>query len=94
MGKPVHGHSDTSHARSIILPVLTLGFYGLHRFRPRWLYNLTALSFLALWVAIAFVAGSIQNGGEYLTAPLVFVMAGITFFRLMPPATRRLAPGR
>jgi hypothetical protein len=93
MGKPVHGHHEPFHARDLVLPVVTLGLFGLRRFRPRWLYNLTAVLLLVLWLLLAYVAGTIHDGGEYLAAPLVFVMAGVTFFRLMPP-TRRLAPNR
>ncbi len=88
MGKPTHSHRRSSHGPSLILPLVTLGFYCLRRFQPRWLYTLTAIALLALWVTLAFVAGSLYDGGELLVAPLVFVMAGVTFCRLVPPARR------
>jgi len=94
MGKPARAPVEHFHASDVVLPLVTLGFYGLRRFRPRWLYNLAAVLPLALWLVLAVVAGTVQPGGEYLAAPLVFVMAGVTFFRLMPAGHRRLAAHR
>jgi hypothetical protein len=94
MKKIAHGHHTPPRAPNPFLPVVTLGFYGLRRFRPHWLYVVTALLLLAGWVLLAYFAGTIQPGGEYALAPLVFVMAIVTFFRLMPPTSHRAAGHR
>jgi hypothetical protein len=94
MKKIAHDHHTPPWAPSPFLPVLTLGFYGLRRFRPHWLYVVTALSLLVGWGCLAYFADTIQPGGAYVLAPLVFVMAIVTFFRLLPPTSHRAAAHR
>jgi peptidoglycan/LPS O-acetylase OafA/YrhL len=94
MRKIAHDHHPPFRAADLFLPIVTLGFYGLRRFRPRWLYAVTALLVLAAWVCLAYFASTIQTGGEYLVAPAVFVMVIVTFFRLAPPGKGRAATHR
>jgi hypothetical protein len=78
----------------VVLPFVTLGFYGLPRFQPRALYVLLAVLVLAAWLGAAFVVGSWYDGGEMLMIPVVFLMAAVTFFRLLPVSHRRQAARR
>jgi hypothetical protein len=94
MRKIAHDHRAPFRAADLYLPLVTLGFYGLRRFRPRWLYTVTALLMLAAWGCLAFGASTIQAGAEYLVAPAVFVMVIVTFFRLAPPGKGRTATNR
>jgi hypothetical protein len=88
MGKPAPVHHHSSHGpRDVLLPIVTLGFYGLRRFRPRSLYNFTALLILAAWLAATVVVYSYHEGAGYLMGPVLFAMAAVTFFRLVPPTT-------
>jgi hypothetical protein len=94
MRKIAHDHHAPLRAADVYLPIVTLGFYGLRRFRPHWLYAVTALLLLCAWGGLAYLAGTIQPGAEYAVAPLVFVMAIVTFLRLVPPASGRTATNR
>jgi hypothetical protein len=94
MGKSQHAHRPHPRSGSWPLSIVTLGFYGLPHFRPRWLYSLTAISFLAGWLVLAFVAGMVRDGAEYLFVPPVFVMVIVTFLRLIPAAPRHPAGAR
>jgi hypothetical protein len=89
-----HGPRGKSHLLDVLLPIVTLGFYGLRRFRPRRLYVLTALLILALWLGLVFVAGMLFEGGELFAIPLVFIMTGVTFLRLVPAAPGRMPTHR
>jgi hypothetical protein len=91
MRKIAHDHHAPFRAADVYLPIVTLGFFGLRRFRPHWLYAVTALLLLCAWIGIAYFAGTMQPGTQYLVAPLVFVMAIVTFLRLVPPASSRTA---
>jgi hypothetical protein len=93
---PHHGgppHS-ASHPRDLFLPIVTLGFYGLRRFRPPWLYTATALLILGAWVGLAFIAATLYPGGEYLLVLPLFIMAVVTFLRLVPTPARHAAHHR
>jgi peptidoglycan/LPS O-acetylase OafA/YrhL len=94
MKKIAHEHHAPFRAADLYLPIVTLGFYGLRRFRPRWLYIVTALLMLAAWICLAYVANTIQEGAEFLVAPAVFVMVIVTFFRLAPPGKGRATTNR
>ena len=94
MTKIAHDHHTPFRAADVYLPIVTLGFYGLRRFRPHWLYAVTALLLLCAWIGLAYFAGTIQPGAQYLLAPLVFVMAIVTFLRLVPPGSGRAATNR
>ncbi len=89
-----HGPQGKSHLWDVLLPIGTLGFYGLRRFRPRRLYILTALLILAVWLGFIFIAGLLVDGGELFVIPFVFVMAGVTFLRMVPAAPRRMPTHR
>src|ERR1043166_5640609 len=66
MGKPAPVHHHSSHGpRDVLLPIVTLGFYGLRRFRPRSLYNFTALLILAAWLAATVVVYSYHRSEEH-----------------------------
>jgi hypothetical protein len=91
MGKLAHAHHEPLHPGDVFLPIITLGFYGLRRFRPRWLYSLTAFAILAAWVGAAFLAASVYEGGEYLVVLPLMIIAAVTFFRLfLPPSSRKV----
>jgi hypothetical protein len=94
MRKIAHDHHVPFRAADAFLPIVTLGFYGLRRFRPRWLFSVTAVLILVAWICLAYGASTILAGGEYLVAPLVFVMVIVTFFRLAPPGKGRSAAHR
>jgi hypothetical protein len=94
MRKIAHDYHKPFHAADVVLPIATLGFFGLRRFRPRWLFSVTAILILAAWIGLAYGASTVQTGGEYLVAPLVFVMVIVTFFRLAPPVKGRSAAQR
>ena len=94
MRKIAHDHHAPFHAANLFLPIVTLGFYGLRRFRPRWLFTVTALLVLTAWVGFAYIASTVLAGGEFLVAPAVFVMVIVTFFRLAPPGKGRTATNR
>src|ERR1700681_4879508 len=72
MRKIAHDHHAPLRAADVYLPIVTLGFYGLRRFRPHWLYAFTALLLLCAWGGLAYLAGTIQPGAEYPVVPLVF----------------------
>jgi hypothetical protein len=84
-----HSPRRSSHAWHALLPIVTLGFYGLRRFEPRVAYILLAVLVLAAWLAAAFFVGAWYDGGERFMIPVVFVMAAVTFFRLLPAPQRR-----
>ncbi len=94
MRKIAHDHHAPFRAADLFLPIVTLGFYGLRRFRPRWLYAVTSLLVLAAWVCLAYVASTMMAGAEYLLAPALFVMVIVTFFRLAAPGKGRAASHR
>jgi hypothetical protein len=94
MRKIAHDHHAPFRAADLFVPLVTLGFYGLRRFRPRWLFSVTSVLILLGWVCLAYLAGTVQAGAEYLVAPAVFVMVIVTFFRLAPPSKGRAATNR
>ena len=91
-------HSPAQHGtfqpRDLLAPILTLGFYGLRRFRPRALYNATALLVLAVWIGLTFLVGWLHEGAGYLMLPILFAMVAVTFFRLLPAASHRAGSHR
>jgi len=91
MGKPhvVHHHHSGSSPRDVLLPIVTLGFYGLRRFRPRALYTITALLILAAWVVLTFSVFNYHEGAGYFMLPVLFAMVAVTFFRLVPTTTHK-----
>src|SRR5437588_8511964 len=87
--RPTPMHHSSGHARELLWPIVTLGIYGLPRFRPRWLYTLTALLILAAWIGVAVAAGMLYDGGELIVVPALFAIAVATFLRLIPQGPRR-----
>jgi hypothetical protein len=94
MRKLAYSHEGEFHIRDLFLPIVTLGFFGLRRFRPGWLHAVVALGFLAAWLVLAFVASTRWDGGEVVVVPFVFFMSAVTFFRLLPAPSRRARSNR
>ena len=90
MGKPSPAHHHhSSGPRDILMPIVTLGFYGLRRFRPRALYTLTALLIMVAWIVLTFVVYEYHEGTGLLMAPVLLTMVAVTFFRLVPTTTHK-----
>lgn len=85
MAKAAQVRRDKTQLPAWATPVLTLGLYGLPRLRPYWLYTTVALLILLAWLAVGVGFALANPGSEPLVAPLLFVVAIITFLRLARP---------